>query len=482
LFKKIILDNFKSFRHIEFDLTGSNGNPLKYAFIYGENGSGKSNLIESFMFLKNTLHTMDAGRMVNSIKQDIKGNPTLSAPKTRLKKDSKAAPAESVAVALNDLSEEILKMLLAKSEGGVEALVNSVRTVGSENDVSLDYTFTIEGHEGAYKMVFGTDNRPVYEKLTYLVEERVQTIFEISGHADVDASEGNNPIKTHFSPQLFKNKDYKREMEDLIRQYWGKHTMLSIVRDQIRQNNPQFMKDVLGTHIADVVKFFDGFSISCNDLGQDYGVGVNDTIMANLDQGRIPINRNSELMIYEKALDDFFTRIYSDIRRVYYHTTQRGTNIDYGLFFTKIIGGKERDIDVNTESAGTFKLLSLFPAFFECAQGKTVFFDEMDSGIHDKLMYDIISELKDSFSGQFIATTHNTSLLKVIEPQNIFVIQVDCFGEKKIMRIDSIKRTQKNNNNRNRYLNGEFEAIPIIGCIDFPDIVDHVKNSLRVKK
>ncbi|MDR0334684.1 MAG: AAA family ATPase, partial [Methanomassiliicoccaceae archaeon] len=57
MFKKIVLDNFKSFNHITFDLTGAEKAPVSYALIYGKNGSGKSNLIESLMFLKDTLRT-----------------------------------------------------------------------------------------------------------------------------------------------------------------------------------------------------------------------------------------------------------------------------------------------------------------------------------------------------------------------------------------------------------------------------------------
>ena len=51
------LRNFKSFSDITLDLRGSYGIPKKMAFIYGENGAGKSNLMRSMLFLSNTLKT-----------------------------------------------------------------------------------------------------------------------------------------------------------------------------------------------------------------------------------------------------------------------------------------------------------------------------------------------------------------------------------------------------------------------------------------
>ena len=44
------LKNFKSFSDIKFDLRKAYGEPKKIAFIYGENGSGKSSLISSYYF------------------------------------------------------------------------------------------------------------------------------------------------------------------------------------------------------------------------------------------------------------------------------------------------------------------------------------------------------------------------------------------------------------------------------------------------
>ena len=51
MFTKITLENFRSFDHIELDLT-EKGNTAKHlAILYGENGAGKSNLMSAFVLL-----------------------------------------------------------------------------------------------------------------------------------------------------------------------------------------------------------------------------------------------------------------------------------------------------------------------------------------------------------------------------------------------------------------------------------------------
>ena len=72
--------------------------------------------------------------------------------------------------------------------------------------------------------------------------------------------------------------------------------------------------------------------------------------------------------------------------------------------------------------------------------------------------------------GQLVFTTHNTSLLESIDPRSVFVIRVDIEGFKDISSFPSIARTQRNNNNRQRYLYGQFDGVPIIGNVGIRDI------------
>ena len=62
VFESIRLVNFKSFKDVIFDFAQKNNNrPKNLVSIYGENGSGKTNIVDSFKILKfSTLTTMFA--------------------------------------------------------------------------------------------------------------------------------------------------------------------------------------------------------------------------------------------------------------------------------------------------------------------------------------------------------------------------------------------------------------------------------------
>jgi AAA15 family ATPase/GTPase len=467
-----------SFRHIELDLTESERTPLTHAFIYGENGSGKSNLIESILFLKESVRTLNNTNMFNRIR-DSAARPNAS-PKMDPKKRAGKVPLNKSPM---QMPPDIQNMMNAIGPLGsflpdLSLMAEGIRTVESDGGVSSSYHFVIGGHDGHYEMRFGPDNLLVYEKLSFTVEQRMSDIFEISA-SEAFGTPPRRIMNAKFSPSLFKKIPYKKTVDDLVQKYWGRHSFLSIMDDQYATNNAQYMEESIGTGIADVIRYFNGVIVCCNYSDGNVGTGISNKIMASLPGGFIAPGEKTLLLAYEDALNSFFTRIYSDVKRVYYKIEPTaGPLLQYTLCFSKMIGGSRREIEIFRESTGTSKLLTLFPAFYECARGKTVFFDELDSGIHDVLIKEIISEIKGTFKGQFIATTHNTSLLEVIEPKSVFLIQIDPRGEKKVVSMNSIERTQRNHNNRIRYMNGVFGSIPIMGEIDFDDIVQTAEQDL----
>ena len=103
--------------------------------------------------------------------------------------------------------------------------------------------------------------------------------------------------------------------------------------------------------------------------------------------------------------------------------------------------------------------------------GETVIIDEIDNGIHDLLMKNIIMSIKDEITGQLIITTHNTLLLEVLPKESIYILTTNYSGNKTINSIkDYDVRVQKNNNARTLYLKGLFGGIPTTNYIDFEEI------------
>lgn len=449
--KKITLDNFKSFGHLEFDLTEGK-KTLPYAFIYGENGSGKTNLLESISFLKKSLLTL--AREPKSDDKEKELVETFGKLIDMMKHDSEN----------DNLKQSVMDLLIPKD---LPYLTAQYRMIGSEEGMRIGITLDIDGHDATYAMAFDGSNNLVQETLRYLANERITDLFDL--HFTV------SEIQMGFSPLFFKDDGYGKNVKESIKKYWGKHSLLSIMNHERIKNNVDFMKNSVTDNLFIFMDSLNGIRTESGPIGEL--LCRVDTIKYNPQSGTIAKDHLDELRNYETALNKAFTRIYSDVRKVYFKTEDSGENkLEYTLCFVRHIHGKDREIPAALESSGTRKLLSIFPFLLDCAAGRTVMIDEMDSGIHDKLVFDLITEILSEIKGQLIITTHNTSLLRILEPKGAFIINVDLNGEREIRSICKILRTQKNHNNQDRYLKGVLDGVPYMGSLDLDEIAGSYYN------
>ena len=222
-----------------------------------------------------------------------------------------------------------------------------------------------------------------------------------------------------------------------------------------------------------IISYLDDIVVSTPLDGRDPRVWPFEPI-----SGTIPSESEHLLDAYEEAIDTFFTRMYTDVGKTYYKKAEKDGNIAYMLMFSKRISGTFREVPATMESTGTRKLLSMMPALLSCVDGSVVFVDELDSGIHDKLIHDLMKEVLPSVKGQMVVTTHNTSLIKDTDPSKVYVIDLDAVGNKDIRSVDAVTRTQKSHNNTARYLEGMFGGVPYIGMMDLKDISDTLGEKL----
>ena len=150
--------------------------------------------------------------------------------------------------------------------------------------------------------------------------------------------------------------------------------------------------------------------------------------------------------------------------------------ISYKLYVKKMIGGKIRTIGFQNESAGTQHILEIIHALLGAFCGVTVVYDEIDDGIHDLLLKNILESMMDDISGQLIITTHNTYMLESIDIKSAYVITVDYQGNKEVRCLDRYPRIQGTNNPRNMYLKGLFGGVPIVDSFDYDMILSELRN------
>lgn len=431
MFTDIKVKNFKSLKNLEINLKKNSSNINNFIAIYGENGSGKTNIIELFKFL------------------------TLSF--SHRKMQTKI-----------EIPKEIFE------ENGIKALVNPLllnfnykayRTIDCDDPTEIEFNFEIDGKTGCYFIKFYDEI--VEEKLFYKVTRQSNYYYDISKN-------GINIIKK-LNEKVFIKKNYKNELEEEIEKYWGRYSFLSILNNEMYDKNFNYLLDSINKNFFEIIGmiknmsvFIDKYQIS--PVLIDYASSQMD--LANLKKGTIrKKDKKEKLLKYEQALKMFFTQSYSDVKDVKYEFIEKENYTEYKLYFYKKIGSRVIKIPIDEESSGTIKLIEHFRTLMGCLDGKIVIVDEIDNGIHDLLIKNIFESLLDKITGQLIITTHNTLLLEFVPKEKIYILSSDSYNNKLLHNINDYDvNVQRNNNLRNLYLKGVFGGIPTNENIHFEDI------------
>lgn len=443
MFTYVKLKNFMSFKDVIFDFRNGNKGAKKFVTIYGENGSGKSNFVGSINLLRSSIDSLEMVVNIEEIQKVVR---------------EKALP--------DGLFEKIM------GEMDILKQIRNGRMVECPEETELEYGFQIDGHDGYYSINFG--EKFSYEKLYYFTGKQRGMLFEIKVE--------NGKILPVFSNKLFANKKVEDEMRDEIDKYWGKHTFLSILNKQRYEKNEKYIEDNYLCYLFDILDMLHMSAIYYkrdSRSGSEVRSEKKFDLLANLNEGKVQSIYESTLDRTERILGDFFTQAYADIKNVYYKKQLKGKKIYYKLYVEKMIGGKIRTIDFNNESAGTQHILEIIHSLLGAFCGVTVVYDEIDDGIHDLLLKNILESMVDDISGQLIITTHNTYMLESIDIKSVYLITVDYEGNKEVRCLDQYPRIQGTNNPRIMYLKGLFGGVPIVDTLDYNGILNELREDVK---
>ena len=443
MFTYIKLKNFLSFKEVEFDFRDGNKGAKKFVSIYGENGSGKTNFVDSIAFLCNSVYSLSFAKEIDEVIEYAKKE---------------------------KVSEHLIEMFV--SNRNILKQANRCRMVDCDESTYVEYGFKLKGHEGYYVLEFR--DRFLYEKLYYFTGKQRGVLFEIA--------EDDKGITTNFSSKLFGNRKFKEDIEEEIRRFWGKHTLLSILQKTFEDQNETYVRDSVLTHALDALALASNTSVLIGPSSVSPVVNTNRTScikIMDLIEGEVAVSERKQLDYTEKILNDFFTQTYADIKDVYYRMHEDEGEIHYKLFVVKMIGGKLRDIEFTRESTGTKKILKIVRYFLSALCGMTVVMDAIDDGIHDLLLRNILTSMVDDITGQLIVTTHNTFMMETINIKSVYVINIDYRGEKVVTCLDKFPRIQKTNNPRDMYLKGLFGGLPVVEELDFGEIKELLNANLE---
>lgn len=440
MFTYIKYKNFLSFKDVIFDFRKGKKGAKKFISVYGENGSGKSNFVSGIDLLRRSIDSFE-----------------MTGHKTKISElfNETALPQQLYETLLNNL--DFLRYL------------ENCRMIDCAEKTEVEYGFQIGNHSGYYCLEF--DKRFTYEKLYYFTGKQSGKIFEIQ-YTDKE-------IRTTFSHKLFLNKKTESELLDEINKFWGKHTFLSILNKERKEKNELYIKQNYLEYVFDILDMLLKTTLHCKKTshsGSEFHAMEPDNLLRNLNQGSIALQNEILLDHSEQILKDFFTQAYADIKDVFYERTTENDVISYKLFIKKAIGGKIRIIDFSRESAGTQHILEIIHALLGVFCGVTVVYDEIDNGIHDLLLKNVLTSMADDITGQLIITTHNTYLLESMNVKSVYIINIDYLGNKEVKCLDEYPRIQGSNNPRIMYLKGLFGGVPIVDTIDYDGILEELRK------
>ena len=443
MFTYVKLKNFLSFGEVTFNFKKNANSAKSFVAIYGENGSGKSNFVRAFDLLLHTVTSFSGAAQAEKLKIALK--------------EDKNAP-----------SAEILEKVFANAD--IIQYISSCRTLDCEDPTEMEYGFLLNGYEGVYKLSFASDFNS--ESLYYLAGKQRGYLYNIT-------SNHSGKIDQKFWSGLFLTDKAKEEAKEEIAKYWGKHTFLGIIFNQINERNYSYIESSLSKNILDVLSTLLDTTVISKQSNRSNSVflsGKPNNLLNDLKSGKIAIKDLPQLDRSERIIRDFFTQTYADIKDISYEKEYLEDGIKYQLFVDKMIAGKVRHVNFDNESAGTQQILDIVKMLLGLFCGITVVYDEIDTGIHDILLNQIINSLVEEISGQLIITTHNTMLLEFIDTKSAYVIQTDYLGNKEAKCFDEFP-IQNNNNARIRYLKGLLGGTPFVDGIDYDAIKEEIDES-----
>ena len=117
------------------------------------------------------------------------------------------------------------------------------------------------------------------------------------------------------------------------------------------------------------------------------------------------------------------------------------------------------------ESNGTIRMLRVLPAIFETLD-TGLFIDEIENGLHPNLVKLLVglfnSDETNPYHAQLVCTTHDTLLLNEVRRDQVWFTDKNTFGETMINRLSNFPNVRGNDNIGAKYLQGVFGAIPNI--------------------
>ena len=389
---------------------------LKQALIYGANGSGKSNFVKVLYFLK-TFVTVE--NFLDNI----------------------------------EIDDYLFQLVRSNKE-----------PMKVEIEFSTNGKYYIYGFEITRSQ---KNNIKEYLKLSGLGENDDEILFERNGYVITPTTNkelSTKLLKNNSSSSIIPlNQKYPIINNDEISKVY-KWFLSELVIITINSQTP-FLIDMMSKN----KQLFEFSNKLLSELHITDSLKISETPidkwLANKnDHGEIQQILSKTLVTDNSGVSSFFNN-----RNNFNIIQKNGERIVQEFLFEQIgIAGYKKKMNIESQSDGTVRLLTLIPAIYNVVRGKVVLIDEIENSMHPTLIYQLLKYIFNRESkGQLICTTHLTLLQdqqELLRPDELW--KVEKFNGSSEMTSFNDYKIHNTMNIRKGYEEGRYGGVPQISDIE----------------
>jgi len=426
--EEISFDMFPNLKRTTFQnhIYGEHEIPLlKQAAIYGANGSGKSNFVEAVKLLQNIVTNQDTLKKfpidLNKfrLKADINNEPMVFSIEFSYKKHYFFYNIEIDTDKIR--KEELLLSGIGKKENEIVFRRDGKRLISK----------------------YANTNKEIKDAASkFLKENPLVSLFVLAENFPFFKDNRLVKIAREWFVSQLKILSLRRIVPELI---------------EILSNNKEMLNYT-------------------NQIFQEIGIGVNkieieekklNDILSEDDEQNKELKKN---IIDRLDTVGNFSQFNNEKIVMSFEKNKEGEQIVKRLMFNYIgLNDFKQNLEFETQSDGTARVLNLIPAFYELEKKTmTIFVDEIENSIHPLLMIKLIKYFSETNTkGQLIYTTHETELLnqqELMRPDEVWFTE-KLNGQTKMYSLNDFKE-HNTINIKNGYLDGRYGAIPFFGNLN----------------
>lgn len=425
-FSSIKAKNFRGFRDAYFSFEETAKENKCLVVVYGQNGAGKSSFAHLFDML----------------------------PKLTLMVESRLAYSSMFAeLNVEDSgAEQFQKLFKQQFITNAKDIIDENKTIGSEGGLmELEYQFRLEDNRnGIYHIVF-SDEKVLEESLDFRLDARIQNLFTVSEK------------EITLNRRAFIGPAMRDSLKEECLRLFGQTSFLGIVYHFLVSSNEEYQRKNVHQSLNDVLSFFATLSVSVAGQHRELLVKRDAKgILRDLNGQRVTPENERMRPALELGLTTYFASLSYTLDSVEYRKVVRDGNEYYSLYFNEVHGdGGPCPVPLSRLSSGTQKLVSIFFTLYNASLGRTTVIDEVDNGIHDLIIANILSSANDNDAGQLFFTTHNTLLMKKLPKGCIYFLDQEKQGETSFYSLEDFgRKVQQGTDVVSRYLDGLYGGAP----------------------